>query len=35
VKDFAAHVGKKGVVATKADERAAETTTNTDKPKQD
>jgi len=35
VGDFASHVRKKGVVAKKADERAAETTTNTEKPKKD
>jgi multimeric flavodoxin WrbA len=31
VRDFTGHVAQKGVVATKADERAAATTTNTDK----
>ena len=31
VRDFAGHVAQKGVVATKADERAAATTTNQDK----
>jgi multimeric flavodoxin WrbA len=35
VKDFAAHVAKKGVVATKDDEHGAQTTTNTEKPKKD
>jgi hypothetical protein len=35
VKNFAVHVKKKGVVATKDDERAAATTTNTEKPKKD
>jgi multimeric flavodoxin WrbA len=35
VKDFAAHVTKKGIVAKPQDERAAATTTNTEKPKKD